>query len=321
MLSPSVTSRSGAGDGEKTMTEAATQSASLDGLRRDTIRHKGAIVGFLAPFLILFAATYLVPVGYAVYQSFQKVVRVDLYSPPTSRFGGLEQYQRVLESSEFWQSILRVLELAAVQMPIMLGLALLFALLLDSPVVKGKTFFRLAYFVPFAVPGVVAAIMWAFMYAPSLSPLPVLARNIDFLGSSTVLWSIGNVLTWTYTGVNMLIMYSALKAIPPDLYDAAKLDGAGQIRIAWSVKIPLIMPALIMTMVFSVIGLMQLFNEPMVLRSVSRGVSSTFAPNMLVYATSNVPNYNLAAAFSVVLALATGALSFGFLKVVQRRAF
>ena len=321
MLSPSVTSRSGAGDGEKTMTEAATQSASLDGLRRDTIRHKGAIVGFLAPFMILFAATYLVPVGYAVYQSFQKVVRVDLYGPSTSRFGGLEQYQRVLESSEFWQSILRVLELAAVQMPIMLGLALLFALLLDSPVVKGKTFFRLAYFVPFAVPGVVAAIMWAFMYAPSLSPLPVLARNIDFLGSSTVLWSIGNVLTWTYTGVNMLIMYSALKAIPPDLYDAAKLDGAGQIRIAWSVKIPLIMPALIMTMVFSVIGLMQLFNEPMVLRSVSRGVSSTFAPNMLVYATSNVPNYNLAAAFSVVLALATGALSFGFLKVVQRRAF
>src|SRR5918992_88699 len=127
------------------MTTVAGRDASLDEFRRDTIKHKGAILGFLAPFVILFAATYLVPVGYAVYESFQKVVRIDAYSPPTARFGGLEQYERVLQSSEFWRSILRVLELAAVQIPIMLGLALLFALLLDSPVVKGKRFFRLAY--------------------------------------------------------------------------------------------------------------------------------------------------------------------------------
>jgi multiple sugar transport system permease protein len=303
------------------MTTIALETAAADEFRKDTVRHKKAIVGFLAPFAILFAATYLVPIGYAVYQSFLKVERASVYSAPSQHFGGFEQYSRVFQSPEFWHSILRVLELAAVQMPVMLGLALLFALLLDSPVVKGKTFFRLAFFVPFAVPGVVAAIMWAFMYAPSLSPVPALAQHIDFLSQSTVLWSIGNVLTWTYTGVNMLIMYSALQAISPDLYEAARLDGSGQIRIAWSIKIPQIVPALIMTMVFSIIGLMQLFNEPTVFRTVSRGVSSTFTPNMLVYATSNVPNYNLSAAYSVVLALATGALSFAFLKAVQRRAF
>jgi multiple sugar transport system permease protein len=288
------------------MTTIALETAAADEFRKDTVRHKKAIVGFLAPFAILFAATYLVPIGYAVYQSFLKVERASVYSAPSQHFGGFEQYSRVFQSPEFWHSILRVLELAAVQMPVMLGLAL---------------FFRLAFFVPFAVPGVVAAIMWAFMYAPSLSPVPALAQHIDFLSQSTVLWSIGNVLTWTYTGVNMLIMYSALQAISPDLYEAARLDGSGQIRIAWSIKIPQIVPALIMTMVFSIIGLMQLFNEPTVFRTVSRGVSSTFTPNMLVYATSNVPNYNLSAAYSVVLALATGALSFAFLKAVQRRAF
>jgi multiple sugar transport system permease protein len=289
-------------------------------LRRDRIKHKGAIVGFLAPFVLLFVATYLAPVLYAVYESFLKIERVSTYAAPTTTFGGLSQYDEVAHSAAFWESILRVLKLGAVQLPVMLGLALLLALLLDSPLVKGKTFFRLAYFVPFAVPGVIAAIMWAFMYAPSLSPIPGLAKSIDFLGPSTVLWSIGNVVTWTITGVNMLILYSAMKAIPPDVYEAAALDGAGQLRIAVSIKIPQIAPAIILTLVFAVIGLMQLFNEPTVFRSVSSAVSSSYTPNMLVYSTAGVPNYNLAAAFSVVLALITGAMSFAFLKATQRRA-
>lgn len=303
------------------MAAIVTEPSATPALRQDTVRHKGAIFGFLAPFGILFVAMYLVPVAYAIYQSFLKVERTTAFGPPTTVFGGLEQYKRVMENNEFWQSVVRVIELMAVQAPIMLGLALLFALLLDSPVVKGKRFFRLSFFVPYAVPGVIAAIMWGFMYAPSLSPFPALADKVDFLGSSLVLWSIANILTWTYTGYNMLILYSALQAIPQDLYEAARVDGAGAIRVAWSIKIPLIMPALILTAVFSIIGMMQLFNEPTVLRSITGSISNTYTPNMAVYATSNIPNYNLAAAFSVVLALATAVLSFAFLKLTQRRAF
>ena len=183
-------------------------------LRQDPVKHKKAILGFLAPFGVLFAVFYLVPVGYAVYQSFLKVQRHGAWGTPQVVFGGLDQYKRVLDSNEFWSSILRVLQYFIVQVPIMLGLALIFALLLDSTVLKGKKFFRLAFFAPYAVPGVIAAIMWGFLYVPSLTPFPAITDRIDFLSSEFVLWSIANIVTWVYCGYNMLILYSALQAIP-----------------------------------------------------------------------------------------------------------
>ena len=107
--------------------------------------------------------------------------------------------------------------------------------------------------------------------------------------------------------------------MPTDIYEAAKIDGAGQLRIAWSIKIPLVLPAIVLTTVFSVIGTLQMLAEPQVFRSFSAAVSSTYTPNLTVYSTSAVPNFNLAAAFSVVLAVATFILSFSILKVTQRR--
>lgn len=288
--------------------------------QRDPVKHKGAIVGFLAPFGLLFIVFYAIPVLYALYQSFFKTERQGTFGAATTVFGGFEQYQRVFSSSEFWSSIGRVLLLFIVQVPIMLGLALLFALLLDSTVAKGKKFFRLVLFAPYAVPGVIAAIMWGFLYVPSLSPFGV-TSSIDFLSSDLVLWSIANVITWVFCGYNMLIIFSSLQAIPQEIYEAARTDGAGQFRMAWSIKIPIVMPAIILTFVFSIIGTLQLFNEPQVFRGISNSVSSTFTPNMVVYSTSIVPNYNLSAAYSVVLALSTFVLSFIFLKVTQKRAF
>jgi multiple sugar transport system permease protein len=225
----------------------------------------------------------------------------------------------VFQNSEFWASFGRVLLFGVVQVPVMLVLALVFALLLDSPLLRGKRFFRLAFFAPYAVPGVIAAIMWGYLYSPSLSPFKLVTSNVDLLSASTVLWAIANVVTWVYVGYNMLIIYSALLAIPTEIYEAARLDGAGQFRIAWSIKIPLVAPAIILTAVFSIIGTLQLLTEPEVFRQFTSSISSTFTPNLLVYSTSSVPNFNLAAAFSVVLALATFVLSFVFLRLTNRR--
>jgi len=283
------------------------------------VQHKGAILAFVLPFGALFALFYLVPIGYAIYQSLLVIEREGTFGQATQVFGGLTQYILVFQNGPFWESIGRVLAFGAVQVPIMLGLALLFALLLDSPLVRGKKFFRLAFFVPYAVPGVIAAIMWGYLYSPNLSPFSAVTENINFLSADLVLWAIANVVTWVFVGYNMLIIYSALLAIPAELYEAARLDGAGQLRIAWSVKIPLIMPAIILTAIFSIIGTLQLLAEPQVFRSFSSAVTSTFTPNLTVYSTSSIPNFNLAAAFSVVLALATFILSFTFLKFTQRK--
>ena len=283
------------------------------------VRHRGALLVFLAPFGVLFTLFYIVPILYAIYQSTLVVERDGTFGAARQVFGGLTQYIAVFQNDAFWQSIGQVMLFGIVQVPVMLGLALLLALLLDSPLVRGTKFFRLAFFAPYAVPGVIAAIMWGFLYSPNLSPFTDVTRAIPFLSGELVLWSIANVVTWVYVGYNMLIIYSALLAIPQEIYEAARLDGAGQARIAWSIKIPLVVPALVLTGIFSIIGTLQLLAEPQVFRSFTSTVTSDFTPNLLIYSTASVPNVSLAAAMSVVLALTTFILSFTVLKLTQRR--
>lgn len=287
--------------------------------RRTRVPHKAAIAFLLVPFGILFTLFYVAPILFAIVQSTLVVRREGTFGKAEQIFGGFAQYVLVFQNEAFWSSVGRMLLFGVVQVPVMLGLALLFALLLDSPLVKGKRFFRLAFFVPYAVPGVIAAIMWGSLFSPNLSPFTALTKNVDFLGADLVLWSIANVVTWVYVGYNMLIIYSSLLSIPTEIYEAARLDGAGQFRIAWSIKIPLVRPAIVMTAIFSIIGTLQLLAEPQVFRSFSSAVTSTYTPNMTVYATASIPNPNLAAAFSVVLAVTTFVLSFGFMKYMQRK--
>jgi len=281
--------------------------------------HRKAILALIAPFGTLFFLLYLLPIFYAFWQSLMVIERDGTFGAAREVFGGFSQYQLVMQNDAFWQSMGRMGLFGIIQVPIMLGLALVFALLLDSSLLKGKRFFRLAFFVPYAVPGVIAAIMWGNLLSPNVSPFKSLTSQVDLLGPDLVLWSIANVVTWVFVGYNMLIIYSSLLSIPTELHEAARLDGAGQFRLAWSVKIPLVRPAILMTAVFSIIGTFQLLAEPQVFQQFSTAVTSTFTPNMTVYATASVPNTNLAAAFSVILAVVTFVLSFTFLRFTQRK--
>jgi multiple sugar transport system permease protein len=286
--------------------------------------HTRSAVLFLAPFGLLFTAMMLAPIGYAVYQSFFKTNRSGLgLGPSTTVFAGIDNYVTALHDSRFMSSFLRVFTLGIVQVPVMLGLALLLALLLDSRAAAFKKVFRQIYFLPYALPGVIAAIMWSFLYAPSVSPFTAALRHVgldvNFLSDDLVLASIGNMMTWAWTGFNMLIIYSALQAIPGELTEAAVMDGCSGWRVAWHVKIPAVRPALILTTVFSIIGTAQLYNEPAILSQVAPTVSPTYTPILATQQSADINNYNYAATQSVVLALLTFVLSFGFLKFTQRK--
>jgi multiple sugar transport system permease protein len=283
---------------------------------------------FLAPFGVLFALFFLLPIGYAIYESFLKVRVSGLGLGPGSTrtvFAGLSNYTQVFADSSFLQGVGRVLVFGVVQIPVMLVFATVLALLLDSVTVRFKRFFRLAFFLPYGIPGVIAAILWSFLYLPGLSPVVAALRDtgfgtVNFLGANSVLWSIANIVTWEYTGYNMLIIYAALQAIPPDLYEAGRLDGASEWKVATRIKLPMVRTALVLTAIFSIIGTLQLFSEPQVLRAITTDISSSYTPNLLAYTqafTANNPNY--AAAIAVVLAIGTFILSFGFLRLVQRR--
>jgi multiple sugar transport system permease protein len=287
-----------------------------------------APVMFLAPFGLLFALFFLLPIGYAIYESFLKTQVSGLGLGPGSSktvFAGLANYAQVFSDSSFAQGVGRVLLFGVVQIPVMLAFATVLALLLDSVTIRFKRFFRLAFFLPYGIPGVIAAILWSFLYLPGLSPVVAALRDtgfgtVNFLGANSVLWSIANIVTWEYTGYNMLIIYAGLQAIPADLYEAGRLDGASEWKVATRIKLPMVRSSLILTAIFSIIGTLQLFSEPQVLRAITSDISSSYTPNLLAYTqafTANNPNY--AAAIAVVLAVGTFILSFGFLRLVQRR--
>src|SRR5438552_1289462 len=157
---------------------------------------------FILPFGILFVIFFLVPIGYAFYQSLFSLQRNGLgLGAAQSVFSGLRNYGDVLKDGKFLDSVLRMLLFGIVQIPVMLTLALLLALLLDSGVARLKAFFRLAYFVPYAIPGIVGALLWSFLYVPQFSPTikGIAALHLgtpDFLGPNTILWSIVNIVTW-----------------------------------------------------------------------------------------------------------------------------
>jgi multiple sugar transport system permease protein len=237
-------------------------------------------------------------------------------------FVGLDNYKLALQDDQFWESLARVSLFLCVQVPIMLGIALLVALALDSGRLYGKNFFRISIFLPYAVPAVVATLMWGFMYGSQFGLVgdlnDALGTSIpDPLSADWVLASIGNIVTWEFMGYNMLIFYSALRVIPNSLYEAAEIDGAGQIRVITAIKLPAIRGALVIATIFSIIGSFQLFNEPSILRNLAKNTITTdYTPNFYTYALSfNGQQHNYSAAVAIIMGLITMVIAY----VVQLR--
>lgn len=268
---------------------------------------------FVAPFLVVFALTFLAPIGYAFGLS---LFRDQAFFGGTT-FVGADNYAQVLADPKFWESFERVLVFLAVQVPIMLLLALLAALAIDSARLHAAGFFRIVIFLPYAVPAVVAALMWGFMYgdhfglAADLNHL--LGRDVvKPLSENWMLASIGNVVTWEFAGYNMLIFYSALKVIPKELFEAAAIDGAGTFRTILSIKLPAIRGAIVVATIFSIIGSFQLFNEPNIMRNLAPNVIGTFyTPNMYAYNLSfGGQQYNYSATVAIVMGVITAVIAY-----------
>jgi multiple sugar transport system permease protein len=285
---------------------------------------------FMAPAIVLFTFSIAVPIFYTVYLSLRTVRISGLGLGPGARsevWAGAVNYTRTLTDHDFLISIVRVGFYGLVVIPIMLGLALLFALLLDSSRVRGRKFSRIVIFMPYAVPAVISSLLWGFLYLPSVSPFDYAANAAGFtlpqpLEPNLVLFAIANIAVWGGVGFNMIVLYTALKTIPTDLIEAAQLDGCNEVQTAWRIKVPIVTPALVMTSIFSLIATLQVFAEPTVLRPLTNTISTTWSPLMTIYrdAFTRDDIYS-ASASSVVLAVATFVLSFGFLRVVQAKAF
>jgi multiple sugar transport system permease protein len=236
-------------------------------------------------------------------------------------FTGPDTSLKGITDADFWAGVERVVLFGVVQIPVMLALSLVMALLLDGVTARGIRFFRVGFLIPYTVPGVVGALIWLYLYSPTVSPISDLLGSVDFFSGVNAYLSIGNVLTWQGIGINMILIYAALQAIPGELYEAARMDGAPEWRIAWSIKVPNIRGILVLTGMFSIIGRFQLFGEPLVLRKVGpQGISTDFTPMMMIYEKAiGQNNYTYGSALSIILAAVTGVLAFVFYRITNRK--
>ena len=275
-------------------------------------QNTGTAYLFLAPFIAVFAVSIVIPLGYALWIS---VFRKQMVGGTV--FVGIGNYVRAFGDALLHDGVLRVLLFLVLQVPIMLGIALGVALAIDSGRLAGAKIIRIGLFLPYAVPAVVAALMWGYIFGGQFG----LARQVfdfigvptpDFLGPGLMLASVGNVVTWSFVGYNMLIFYAALRAVPNDLYEAAAIDGANEWHKAWFIKLPAIRPALMLAVIFSIIGSLQLFNEPSILQALRPSVITTnWTPNLYAYNLSFLGGQiNYAASVAIILGGVTVILAY-----------
>lgn len=267
---------------------------------------------FVAPFGILFIFVFIIPIIYSVYTSlFQnKLIGGRVYV-------GFANYTKLLKDGDFWDGVKRVMLYTIIQVPVMLIIAQALALGLDSLRLRGTKFIRIVAFLPYGVPAIVSTLMWGFMLGTKYG----LFKNLnDFLGTDFnpfsprwTLVSIAVMATWTYAGYNMLIFYSSLKTISTDLYESAEMDGASRWAIVRYIKLPALKGSLVVTIIFSIIGSFQLFNEPTILSKMvgNSGITNYYTPNIYVYNlafTGSQQGY--AAALAIVMAIITIAIAY-----------
>jgi multiple sugar transport system permease protein len=301
---------------------ARPATAARRGRRSAYARRRGRNgLMFVTPFMIIYTLFMIVPIGFAIYDSLYTTKLIG-----GTKFSGFANYATVLQSGPFWGGVIRVIIFGAIQIPVMLAIAFFFATIFDLGVAKWGRVFRAIYFVPFAVPIVVSALMWGFLFQPAYGPFnrfmnAVGFHNFNWLSDTIMLPSIIIIAIWEWTGYNSIILYTALKSVPRDLVEAAILDDTPLWKIILRIKLPLVRPAIIMLIFINTIGAMQLFVEPTILNDYSPGViSNTWTPVINIYSTAiQSGEYQLGAAMAVVLALVIIAISVASLAFRNRR--
>ena len=242
--------------------------------------------GFLLPALLLLLLFHLLPLLYALFLSlFDARVFRDMWHPGPFIAGG--NYGRLLTSSDFAQSLTNTLWFAGITVPVGLFLAVLFATLLNARI-WGRTGYRVTYFLPYITSTVAAAVVWRWIFQPRVgvanSVLEWLGlpgqqwadepRGIFLLlgqfvglpidgwlsGPSLALVTVALVSVWYSVGFNTVIALAGLTTIPVDLYEAARIDGAGRWRLFRDITLPLLTPTLLFLLVVETIRSFQSFD-------------------------------------------------------------
>lgn len=250
--------------------------------------------------MLLLLAFGLIPAGYAIYESF-----VTLAEPGTLSLGN---WELVFQDFRFWPAVRNVATFLVIWIPIMIGGTLFLALLLHEKVTRFSSAMRLIYFLPGAVTGSAAVLLWYFMLSPQLSPFKDqlkalgITSNNDMFTADHMAPIYALVAFMTGVGSWVVIMFGAIQSVPDDILEAARIDGAGAIRIAITIKLPLVTKYVVYMAILCFAFALQIFVEPQLFYSITNAGSSSWSLNQLGYTFAfQQGDFGQAATVSVVL--------------------
>lgn len=262
---------------------------------------------FLTPALTVLSVFFALPVLGALVLSFTDYDLYALADPHNVRFVGLHNYLALLQRPLFWAALGHTMYFVAVGVPLSMAVSLGAALLLNSPLARARSFFRTALFAPVVTTVVAVAIVWRYLFNTRYGVVNAVLEwlglhPVDWLGDPH--WAMPTIIAfavWKNFGYNMIIFMAGLQAIPAELYEAARIDGASPWRQLRHITLPLLQPTLLMVAILTVSGYFQLFAEPYVITE-GGPLQSTVSVLYLMY-DEGFTWWNLGSASAVAFAL------------------
>jgi lactose/L-arabinose transport system permease protein len=274
---------------------------------------------FLSPFFLLFVLFWIYPIAYSFYLSFVNT----RHRPWTLDWGF--NWNRLIHDTFFWKALGNTLTILVVQVPIMLALAVLLAVALNSDLLKVRGFFRFAFFAPLVLGAVPYSAVFRLIFNTQFG---VLNYALSVFGIPSVQWLFEGVpamatimiaMTWRWTGYNAIILLSGLQSIPLSLYEAARIDGASAGQQFWSITLPLLRPVLLFCFVLSTIGTLQLFTEPWLITTTGPGGATETLVTYLYKQGFRSFNFGYASAIAYTVAFIAAIFSFLQIRLVGGR--
>jgi lactose/L-arabinose transport system permease protein len=270
--------------------------------------------GFLAPYLAIFIAFWVWPIANSFWLSFQNTRSSDWTFNPGVTWG------RLVADPAFFNALWNTLFILIVQVPIMITLATVLATLLNASALKARGLFRFAFFAPVVVGEVAYAAVFRLMFNLEFG---IVNKMLVSLGLPTVSWLadpdaamavIIIALTWRWAGYNAIIILAGLQSIPDEVYEAATLDGVSKIRQFLFITLPLLRPVILLCVVLSVIGTMQLFTEPFLITNRGGPGQATETLGLFLY-RQGFGSFNFGYASAIAYTIAALAVAISLLNL------
>lgn len=266
---------------------------------------------FVGPAFLHLLVFALAPMGYALYLSLFKIHLVR----DQRQFVGLFNYRYTLGDGDFWNAMWNSARYALLSVPLGMAVGLAVALLVNQRL-RGMTIFRTLFYIPSIASGIALAMLWIYVYLPNTGMINTvlgwlgITTKTDFLNNiDWAMWALVLMAALNGVGPKMILFLAGLLNIPPELYEAASLDGAGRTRVFWQVTLPMLAPTTFFVTITSTIAAMQVFT-PVYLMTKGGPEDSTDVVGYHIYREAWVQfNTGLSAAQSFILLAAIVAIS------------